>query len=168
MLHAILFIGLGFLLNFGVGTALVLYKRHKQYKELTNTATPKKLDKSKLCKSTHSWISTEMLTKTGVESVKVCKVCGFLSGTELMASQEAIDEIEETHMLKSIEKRMWDEFLNEEDEKLKGYLTQELADGLDFNKITAIHGAGISCTDRFKTYVLSKKEDIEKEVRRSN
>ena len=107
-------------------------------------------------------------TDEGVKDIKMCKVCGFLSGMDMVVPPETIDKIEESTKILAIEKRLWKEFLDIEDKRMQEFLKDDLANGLQWSKIERVHSAGMSFSQRFELYAESKKDDILKEIRKTD
>jgi len=161
------FIGLGLgLLAVEILFRVRLFLMHRDMKRLM---VPSKVQKSKLCKGPHSWMETAIADKEGQpKNVQVCRICGFISGTDVMASQEAIDRIEETKKLMEIDEKLVKEFLEKEDEEIRKFFVEELKAGLSFEKIARIHEAGITFNKRFALFRLSREPEVVKEVMRAN
>lgn len=144
---------------------LVTYVQNRQ---TIRIITPNKVDEKKLCKAPHSWINTSVDTKEGIKEHKICRVCGFISGMNKMAKPEAIDMVEENNKIKEVEARLQKDFLNFEDNEIKKFFDEELKNGLSFEKLMAVHDAGITFSSRFFNYKISKIPEIERELKRGN
>jgi hypothetical protein len=164
MFSILLGVFLGFVGTVVLGNYLTFRDRYKIKKSLTLW----KVDEKKLCKTPHAWMDAAMNTPKGMSQVKVCRVCGFVSGTDLMASQEMIDRVEDQNKLYEIEKRLEKEFLDQEDEEIKKFFSEELKGGLSFDKLVKLHSAGTTLSERFSIYKLHKAKDIEKEIQRGD
>jgi len=135
---------------------------------IVKNMTPQEADESQLCKGPHPWMETTVLTSDGKKKIPVCSACGLISGTNKVASQEAIDRIEEMNRIKEIEQRLYNDFLNEEDNEIKKYFSKELENGLDFDKLVHVHAAGMSFGSRFSIYKAAKAPELEKELNKKD
>jgi hypothetical protein len=155
---------LGNKLPFWIGRAVSFF----QNRALLDSLVPKEVDPSRLCKGNHSWITARTFTDTGPSQVKVCRVCGLIEGTEKMATAEAIDRIEENNQIRELETRLYKEFSALEDGDIRKYFDKEIKNGLSFDKLAHVHTAGMTFGQRYTLYKASKKDDIEKELTKSN
>lgn len=144
------------------------FLEERKVKKAMKSMMPQVADPKKLCKGPHSWILARTLTKDGPGSTQVCRICGFISGSNKVASMESIDRIEERNRIMEIEARLLRDFLTKEDDQMKKYFDSEIKGGLDFEKITHIHSAGMTFSQRFLVYKASKAEEIEKELTKSD
>lgn len=135
---------------------------------LRKNIIPQEADASKLCNGPHPWMETMVMTPDGEKRIPVCSACGLISGTNKVASQEAIDKIEEMNRVREIEQRLYSEFLNAEDDEIKKYFSKEIESGLDFDKLAHVHAAGMSFSSRFSIYRAAKTPELEKELNKSN
>lgn len=155
---------LGNKLPFWIGNAV----SYLQSRALINSLVPKQADPEKLCKGTHSWITARTFTDKGPAEVKVCRICGLIEGSDKAATAEAIDRIEENNQIRELEKRLYKEFIAREDEDVRRYFDKEIKNGLSFDKLAHVHNAGMTFGQRYTIFKASKKEDIEKELTKSN
>lgn len=137
-------------------------------RHLLNSLIPKAADPDKLCKGTHPWMNARTFTDEGPATVKVCRVCGLIEGSNKQATQDAIDRIEENNRLRDLEDRLYREFASLEDRDVRKYFSEEIKNGLSYQKIAHIHTAGMTFGQRYTIYKASKKEEIEKELTGSN
>lgn len=137
-------------------------------KRMVQSIIPQVADPKKLCKTPHSWIMAPTITKEGQGFVQVCRVCGFISGSDKVASMDSIDRIEENNRIREIESRLLKDFLTQEDDQMKKYFDLEIKGGLNFDKLAHIHGAGMTFNQRFLVYKASRAEEIEKELTKSD
>ena len=168
MLHTIFLLFSGAALFVVLDSLYITYKVYRSARKTRHLLIPSKVDNTKLCKGPHNWLKAPSVDKGQKTESNICRVCGLVSGKELMASEEYIEAIEEANKRNEITVRMWDSFLAEEDQTIREFMTTELEKGLDFDKLVKIHTAGTTARDRFALYLEAKKEDIQKELTRSN
>lgn len=156
-----------FLINFLFGLTLIIGDRLRQRRAI-KFASLQVADSEKLCKGPHSWIFAQIGTAEGPAQVRVCRACGFIGGSNRVASPEAIDRIEENNKIRELEVRLYNEFLEQEDAEIKKYFDEEISKGVNFDKLLHVHNAGITFNQRYAMYKASKAVDIEKELTKSN
>lgn len=118
------------------------------------------VDKKKLCKGMHSWIDAKMAGGQGVAPVKVCQMCGFISGTNKMATQDMIDRVEEQNRLFEIEEKLLEEFMKFEEKQVQAFFHEELKNGFNFDKLIQLHAAGQTFNERFMIFKEHKTQEI--------
>lgn len=168
ILSIIAYMIMGWILLNIVSTLLFVGLESLKSKKLLKSITPQIADPEKLCRGPHSWIVAKTLTKDGSGTTQICRVCGFISGSNKVASMESIDRIEESNRIREIESKLLKEFLGQEDNSIKKYFDSEIKGGLDFDKLTHIHAAGMTFNQRYSIYKASKAEEIEKQLTRSD
>jgi hypothetical protein len=164
----ILGIAIGLLVGlFGPALAFNIYT-YFQVRKLRKTVIPSKVDMHKLCKGAHSWIKTVVLTDEGQVDKQLCRICGFVSGTDLMASQEAIDRIEDQNLMREVEAGLYNDFLGKENVQIQEFFGNEIKGGLDASKLGKVHTAGMTFGARFSIYKVAKEEEKRKELTKGN
>lgn len=150
--------------------ATIVYGASNFFKNrsLMKNLVPQKIDKKRLCRGPHPWMKVKTWTEKGPSETQMCRACGLVSGTETMASPEAIDRIEENQKIRDIDAKLYRDFLAKEDEDIKQFFAREIQGGLNFDKLAKIHAAGMTFGQRFTYYKASKVEDIEKELTKSD
>lgn len=157
-----------FILGFFTPTLILFCMEYYKARKFRNAHMPRKAESDKLCRGPHSWITAEANTNSGISDVKVCRACGFVSGTELMVSPDAIDRIEENNKIREIEGKLYKEFLNKEDNDIKKYFGEEIKNGVNFEKLTVLHAAGMTFGQRYTIYRTAKAEEIQEELTKDN
>lgn len=142
--------------------------RYVQNRRILKDLTPQKVDDDKLCKGPHSWINATTFTDKGPGSTQVCQLCGFIPSLHLMVTAEAIDRIEENNRIRAIQDKIFSDFQDQEEKEMKAYFDEELKNGVDFEKLVHIHGAGMTFGTRFNIYRSARAEEIEKAITGSN
>lgn len=158
----------GLLLGFFGPEVLFRIKLKMELASLKKNIIPKEADPSKLCSGPHPWMETMVMTPDGDKRIPVCSACGLISGTNKVASQEAIDRIEEMNRVREIEQRLYSDFITAEDDEIKKYFSKEIESGLDFDKLAHVHAAGMSFSTRFSIYKAAKTPELEKELNKGN
>lgn len=157
-----------FLFGLLLPDGIFLAKNYFMLRKIKNTVIPKRAKPDQLCRGPHSWLKVEEPTPKGVQTAQVCRICGLISGTNLVASQEAIDEIEEDNKHRDIEGKLYDEFLKREDDEIRHFFSKEIEGGVDFGKLAKVHAAGITFYDRFSLFKSIKNKEIQKELRKTD
>lgn len=167
-MSTILTMFLGWLLIESIGIIALKTVDHLRTKKTLKLIMPQIADPKKLCKGPHSWITASTFTATGPSLTQLCRVCGFISGSDKVVSVDTIDIIEKNNKIKEIEHKLMTNFLAQEDDNVKKHFDVEIKGGLDFNKLLQIHTAGMTFNERFVLYKQSKSEYIEKELTRND
>ena len=155
---------LGNKLPFWVPKVVLFFKR----RAILNPMLPKKLDPNKLCTGPHNWLPAAIYSDQGNQEVKVCNLCGFIMGTDTVATPEALDSIEENIRHKEIEDRIYMEFSNREDADIRKFFSEEIKNGLNFEKLQKLHTAGVTYNHRYMAFRTSKNPEIQRELLKSN
>jgi len=129
---------------------------------------PSKVDQNKMCKAPHTWIDMPAISDKGNITIKVCRLCGFVSGSDQMLPPDTLDQIEEDNKIRAIEARLDKEFIDKEEADVRKLLETELQNGLNYEKIVTIHAAGQTFNQRCAMYKASKSEEISKELMKVN
>jgi len=162
---------LGIVLAFAVGLfmpdMILLAKGLLLYYKLKKAATPRRAKPTDTCRGPHSWLTTGLVREDGQNS-GICRICGLIKDTNLMVSQEEIDSLEREVKMNEIETKLFTDFLKREDEDIKAYFSKELANGVDFGKLTKLHNAGITFNDRYAMYRAAKNKEVQKELRKGD
>ena len=159
-------IGVFFLLaniRYWVGDLLAYLERRKVLK----IALPVKIDKNVLCKRAHSWIEIQTFSKEDAKS-PVCRFCGLIKGTEMMAKPEAIEKIEENNEIVNFEKKLYRDFLNKDDLDIAMFFAEEIKSGLDPQKLIKVYNAGMTFPQRFAMYKVAKMQEVEEKPEKGN
>lgn len=138
-----------------------------QNRKIIKEITPKAVDTKKLCK-THSWINARSVSDRGLGSEQVCQICGFIPSINMMASPEAIDRIEEVNRIRTVQERIYSDFLAQENGDIKRYFDEEIKQGISFEKLVDIHTAGATFNARFNIYKTTRAGEIEKALMRND
>lgn len=139
-----------------------------QNRRIMKDLVPQKVDPKKLCKAPHSWILATTFTDKGNGSVRICRVCGLVEGSNTAVTEEAIDRIEENNRLRQLEEKVYQEFTSKEDSDVRKYFDKEIKNGLSYEKLAKLHTAGMTFKQRYAMYKSGKKKEIEQELSRSN
>lgn len=155
-----IFIGLViFLVLANIHSLIVALRRGKSKLTLDNVR------QKDLCKQPHNWMKV-YLAAVGYGEVNMCRVCGYIAGSKLMASQEMIDRLEHLEHKQKVEDQLYKEFSKIEDHYIQRHFEKEIESGVDLNKLIDLHQAGQTFEIRFKAYLLqesaaeSKKKDV--------
>jgi hypothetical protein len=152
---------LGAFIGQTINSIALRIKAKKFYKQLKADHDDKKaipVDDKQTCKTPHSWIDAAILDN-GVERIgKICQICGFIGGTEMMLPVKGLEELLDKNDRYNKEIALNEEFLKMEDEVIKQWFQQELAAGLSLNKLIKIHDMGISCQQRLDAFKAEKKK----------
>lgn len=138
--------------------AINYFKTQKILKQIT----PANVNDKRLCKGPHAWMMAPLWSPQGESQVRVCQVCGFIPEMEKMVKPEAIDRIEENNKIRQMEKKIYRDFLAQEDNDIKKYFDKEIKDGVSFEKLAHVHGAGMTFGARFNIYKSARAGEIEK------
>lgn len=139
-----------------------------QRRSVLKTMLPKNLDPAKICRGPHWWLDASIYTDEGDKRIKVCSVCGLIQGTRTVATQEAIDRIEEGLRYKELEDKIYKEFTIKEDSDIKRFFDNELKNGMSFEKLQKLHTAGATFQQRYVAFRVNKAAEVEKELSRSD
>lgn len=167
MLTAFIFL-LGLWLGLHGPTILGDLITYFQNRAIIKAITPIPINPQLLCKGKHSWLIAKTLEEKGYSTAKVCRVCGFIDGVNKMASVEAIDNIEQNNKIQKIEQDIYNEFWKLEDGDIARFFHNEIQNGLEFNKLTRLHEAGMTFGARFHKYKATRAADITKELKKSD
>jgi hypothetical protein len=137
-------------------------------RQIKKTLSPQPIDPNKLCTKKHAWIKAMVCSKNGEERVEVCRICGLISGKELMATPEALDKIEEDNMLNMIEQQTASELLATDDAQIKKIFAEELDSGLNIDKLITVHAMGLTFLDRLKSYREQRRKELKQELTKGN
>ena len=109
-----------------------------------------------LCKQPHNWMKVYLLGVGRNGNVNMCRVCGYIAGSKMMASQEMIDRLEELERKQKIEDELFGEFVAQENKELAAWFAEEIKSGVDLNKLVDLHNAGQTFQQRFSAYLESR------------
>jgi hypothetical protein len=148
---------LGQNLPYWLGVVVVKLQRRKIVKKLRPTSVVE----SRLCPSIHNWTpAPHTLDEKGEFTyVNVCKDCGFIPVLNLMATPDGLEYIERNKQYMANEEKMKEDFIRQEEEGIKKHFTEELKNGLDFEKLTQVYFAGQTLKERLILYRLTKMQD---------
>ena len=160
-----IFGGVFLALNFRtwIGDFLTYLERRR----VLSIALPIKMDKNILCKRAHSWIEIETFSKEDAKS-PVCRFCGLIKGTEMMAKPEAIEKIEENNEIVNFEKNLYRDFLAKDDMDIVRFFAEEINGGLDPQKLIKVYNAGMTFPQRFALYKVAKMQEIAEKPEKGN
>ncbi|MCX9024595.1 MAG: hypothetical protein OIN85_00700 [Candidatus Methanoperedens sp.] len=137
-------------------------------KKALKSVFPTKVKKGNTCK-THSWFKVNSIDENGSEGkIDVCRSCGLVSGTDLAFSAEMIDRMEEDMRLEGLEKKIYTDFAEKEDQDIRKFLEAELKGGLDYKKIAKVHTAGMTFNYRLQAYRMIKNKEVQETLSRGN
>lgn len=165
---SVLFLSLGLVIGFFGPEIYYRLKNAILIRKLTKTVLPSTIDEKRMCKGPHSWMPTPTITAQGQGTADVCRLCGFISGTDKMASLEMLDRIEENNRIRETEEKLFNSFSAQEDEEIKAFFSEELKTGISFDKLLKLHSAGMTFHERFFIYKASRAGELEKEINRGN
>lgn len=135
-----------------------LVKRIEKYR-LFSIITPTPVDDYKLCQGRHTWIDANTLDENNeVVKINVCDVCGFIPSKNLMATQEGLKRIRENKKLNDLEEKIKKEFIDIEEAGLKEFFSEELKNGLNFDKIAQVYSYGQTLRNRLILYKIARAE----------
>lgn len=168
MLHDILMIVVGIVIGTEGPIQLSRFFKFLQNRQLMREITPIEVNESKLCKGPHPWLEVPTLTEKGPGKTQVCRACGLIPSLNKMATPEAIDRIEENNAIRSVEEKIYKDFLAKEDAEIKEYFGDEIKSGVDFEKLAALHSAGMTFGTRFSVYKSGRADEIVKVLNRTD
>jgi hypothetical protein len=163
-LYLLIALYVGNKLPFWIAKVVTFFQR----RAILNPMLPKKLNPKKLCSGSHNWLPANIYTDQGSKEIKVCNICGFIMGTETVATPEAIDIIEENLRHKEIEDRIYMEFSTREDSDIRKFFSEEIKNGLSFEKLQKLHNAGITYNHRYVVFRSAKNKEVQLELAKSN
>jgi hypothetical protein len=137
-------------------------------RQILRDIMPHEVDEKRLCRGPHGWMSARTYTDAGPGKTQVCQVCGFIPSINKMATEEALDRIEENNKIYAMEDRIYRDFQKQEDGDIKKYFDEEITHGVSFEKLTHLHGAGMTFGARFKIYKSARATEIEEALKRNN
>lgn len=125
---------------------------------------PTEVDESLLCVEPHEWIGAPKGIDDNGEFIttNMCKNCGFIPSTNLMASQEGLTRIIDHVNQKAEEEKWGEEFIQQEEDGIKRHFEQELKNGLDFHKLIQVYFAGQTVKERiilFRRLKMAQKTE---------
>lgn len=106
-----------------------------------------------LCKQPHSWMKVYLLGFGKNGNVNMCRICGYIAGSKMMASQEMIDRLEDLEQKQKVEDELFGEFVAQENKELQAWFDAEIKGGVDLNKLVDLHNAGQTFQQRFQAYL---------------
>ncbi len=139
-----------------------------QNRSIIKAITPTDLDEKRLCKAPHVWLNTRAWTEKGTVDSKVCRVCGLIDGTKKMATEAAIDQIEENNKVQAVEEQVYQDFISKENGDLRAFFASELKEGLSFEKLVQLHNAGITFGARYNKYKVTRLPEMLKILEKSD
>ena len=121
---------------------------------------PREVDECRLCSEPHQWISvTSDIDENGeFKFTNICKNCGFIPKLNLMATKEGLEQIENNKKLREQDEKIRDEFIKKEEEEIRNYFTEELKNGMDFQKLTQLYLAGSTVKERMVKFIIHKTQ----------
>lgn len=151
---------LGARLPFWIGQFLNYVEKRK----IIKSSTPTPIKEGEKCRVPHSFLTIKGDKELGISEAKVCRGCGWIKGTGMKASFEAVDSIDEVNKLDEIEEGLYKAFLTLEDKDIIRYFSKEIEGGLSFEKLTRLHEAGSTFHKRYAKYKTSKMTEIKKKL----
>lgn len=140
-----------------------------QNRKVIREITPLPVREDKLCKGPHSWMMAPVFNeKDPNKEVRLCQICGFMPDRQLMATVEAIDRIQENNRVYAMQNRIYKDFLAQENGDIQKYFDAELKNGVSFEKLVHVHGAGATFNARYNMYKSARAGEIAKELSRSD
>lgn len=169
-MHTLAILAIGLLVGSEGKNWLSTFITYFQNRKLLREITPTAIKKNRLCKVQHSWIATPHFDGTSNEAkmVALCQVCGLIPSMGKMAPIAAIDRVLDNKLIQETEAKIYRDFIAKEDEDIKKYFSTELQNGVSFDKLTALHGAGMTFGSRFRLFKSSKADEITKSLNRIN
>jgi len=153
------------ILMFGIFAGLVLsivafnaYLTFKDFRKHRSNLSLDTVKEKDLCKQPHQWMKV-LLLQTSIGQVNMCRVCGYIAGSKLMASQEMIDHLEFLEQKQNIENQLLSDFTKIEDHYIKRHFEKEIESGVDLNKLIDLHETGRSFDARFEAYLIQESSE---------